>query len=218
VVVPRARERSSSGESEREWLGSGALPRSRPWALEEELLGAGSSIARARLLERLEADLVEEESELARAAEQLQRQAARLAELRARLAAATRPARERPPAAESPGDAGGERATRRVAGGLDYRLCRCEGFEVETPTRRVGVVDGLRYHSRIDRPDALEVRAGPFGRQLLLIPVEEVDRVLFEEGRLILRSAPRMRHEHLLELLSRLRGRPRDGAPQGDRG
>ena len=70
VAVPRAKRNPSSGESEREdWLRRGPYVRSRPWALEEELFGPGSRIVQQRLLEALEADLAEEESDLARTAE-----------------------------------------------------------------------------------------------------------------------------------------------------
>jgi len=36
------------------------------------------------------------------------------------------------------------------------------------------------------------VRAGLLGRQLLLIPVEQVEGVLFTEGRLLVRDTPRL--------------------------
>ena len=45
-------------------------------------------------------------------------------------------------------------------------------------------MEGLRFLSGIDRPDLLDVRAGPLGRQRLLIPVEQAEGVLFtEKGR-----------------------------------
>jgi hypothetical protein len=65
-------------------------------------------------------------------------------------------------------------------------LRRCEGFVVETPTRRIGRVDGIRYGDNPDEPEALAVRAGRFGRRLLLVSVEGVDRVDAVERRLIL--------------------------------
>jgi len=212
--VPRAKSNPSSGESEREWLGRRPASRRRRWALEEELFGPDSRIARQRLLEALEDDLDMEESELSRMAEQLQRQAARIAGLKRRLEALRESPRSLPPSSEFAAGVTGAGPSLRATVEPDYTLCRCEGFEVDSPTRRVGVVDGLRYHSRIDRPDVLAVRAGPFGRQLLLIPVEEVDQILFEEGRLILRSTPHLRHEYFLDLLSRLRDRRQNGSPQ----
>jgi hypothetical protein len=74
---------------------------------------------------------------------------------------------------------------------LDYWLCRCEGFRVESPTgRRVGLVEELRFRSRLDRPDALAVRTGLLGRRLLLFPVEDVAELVPREERLVLRTAP----------------------------
>jgi len=210
--VPRARRNPSPGESEREdWLRRGPYVRSRPWALEEELFGPGSGIARHGALEALEADLAAERSELARIAEELHRHASRIAGLTRQLAApmgSPDSVRAEPGAAAAPGTG----PSFGTPAEPDYRLSRCEGFDVNSPTRRVGVVDGLRYLSRIDRPDVLEVRAGPFGRQLLLIPVEEVDQILVEEGRLILRSTPRLRHQYFHELLGRLRVRRNGGS------
>lgn len=94
-------------------------------------------------------------------AEELQRQASLIAGLKSRLKALTEPTVGSQPARGS--TAGRRRPVcrfDRAPNRTDYRLCRCEGFEVDSPTRRVGVVDGLRYHSRSDRPDVLEVRAG----------------------------------------------------------
>ena len=63
---------------------------------------------------------------------------------------------------------------------------RCEGFVVETPTRRIGRGDGIRYGLSQDEPEALAVRAGRFGRRLLLVCVEGIDRVDAVERRVIL--------------------------------
>jgi len=49
--------------------------------------------------------------------------------------------------------------------GPGYWLRRCEGFLVETPTRRVGRVAGVRYGERSNEPAVLEVRAGFLGRK-----------------------------------------------------
>jgi hypothetical protein len=84
------------------------------------------------------------------------------------------------------------RVLRAPAWDFDYRLCRCEGFRVDSPQGRVGVVQELQFRSRIDRPDALAVRKGFLGR-LLLIPVDEVAEVSFGEERVILRRAPQRR-------------------------
>jgi hypothetical protein len=85
-------------------------------------------------------------------------------------------------------------------------LARCEGFEVDSPEGFVGFGEGLRFVSRIDEPDLLEVRGGRFGRELVLIPVEAVDEVVLEEERLVVRSAPRgLPDNHPHELVSLLR-------------
>jgi hypothetical protein len=70
------------------------------------------------------------------------------------------------------------------------RLRRCEGFAVESGKVLVGVVEGIRFVSSIERPDVLEVRGGRFGRQLRLIPTALVDQVIAEEERVVLRETP----------------------------
>jgi hypothetical protein len=60
------------------------------------------------------------------------------------------------------------------------------------PPEKGGIVEGLRFLSSIDLPDLLEVRAGSLGRQLLLIPVEQVEGVLFTDGRLLVGDTPRL--------------------------
>jgi hypothetical protein len=72
---------------------------------------------------------------------------------------------------------------------LDYRLCRCEGFDVDSPDGRVGVVQEVHFYSRIDRPDALAVRTGFLGR-LLMIPVDDVAEVSLRDERVVLRRVP----------------------------
>jgi hypothetical protein len=197
--VPRAK-RNPSGEDRRreDWLGFGAPKRARQWALEEELFGPS---ARRWMLEALETDLAEEQSELARLEEDVQRQAQRITRSKVRLAALrnSRSARAMlvEPVTEPSLPAPPERG---------YALCRCEGFQVDSPTGKVGVVEGLRYQSRIDQPDALEVRAGWLERKLLLIPVDDVDQIFVDEGRLVVRIQPALRHDVFHELMARLRG------------
>jgi hypothetical protein len=72
----------------------------------------------------------------------------------------------------------------------DYWLCRCEGFLVDSPAGRVGVVEGVRFRSRLDRPDLLAVRAGFPRRRRFLVRVEEVVTIVPREGRVILRVTP----------------------------
>src|SRR5213593_2682647 len=69
-----------------------------------------------------------------------------------------------------------------------YWLCRCEGFRVEAPEGRVGLVDGVRFRTRLDRPDVLLVRVGRLRHRLLSVPVAEIAELLPAEGRIILRG------------------------------
>ena len=58
---------------------------------------------------------------------------------------------------------------------LDYWLGRCEGFQVLEPSGRLGTVVGLRWESRVDRPDRLVVRTRL--RHEREVPVEAVERI-----------------------------------------
>jgi hypothetical protein len=66
---------------------------------------------------------------------------------------------------------------------------------VETPTRRIGRVVGIRYGERSNEPEVLEVRAGLFGRTQLLISVAEVAEVAAEERRIVLNDPLRVLSE-----------------------
>jgi hypothetical protein len=71
----------------------------------------------------------------------------------------------------------------------DRWLSRCDQFAVYAGERLLGTVDGIRYESRADRPDAIEVRGGPFGRRLLVLPVDEVEAVLPDEQAVLVDEA-----------------------------
>ena len=205
----------SAAEGRREvWLGRGLPTRGRVWALEEQLLEVVSEKTRSRVLSVLSADLADERARLSRLEQELHEQAVRVARLEWRLNVLQDRAAARSP--ENGGPA--ERATARLrsgrsALGRDYWLCRCEGFWVDSPAGRIGLVEGVRFLSRIDQPDLLEVRAGLLGRQLLLIPSDQVEEIIFAEGRLVLRETPRLRGDHLHALLARLRKRRRPATP-----
>jgi len=191
-----------------DWLGHGHPARARPWAFEEQLLAplrAGETEACLVLA----AELADELAELSRMEVELRERALRVARLQQRLDAFERPTRH---GLSTDAEAsGGDRAGRKTADlcpsrtslERDYWLCRCEGFEVESPTGRTGVVEGVRFLSRVDQPDLLEVRAGLFGRQLLLVPAEEVEGIFATEERLVLRSTPSPRRDHLTDALRR---------------
>jgi hypothetical protein len=74
----------------------------------------------------------------------------------------------------------------RSSYGRAYWLRRCEGFLLETPTKRIGRVSGIRYGETTNEPEALEVRAGLFGRTRLLISVDDIIDIDPEQERLAL--------------------------------
>jgi hypothetical protein len=93
----------------------------------------------------------------------------------------------------------------------DYWLARCDHFTVYAGERVVGAVEGMRFRSRVDRPDLLEVRCGHLDRRLLLVPVDDVERVEPEEKKVVLQDArpiPGVRRFRRLRL-DRLRTPPR---------
>jgi len=79
-----------------------------------------------------------------------------------------------------------------LASDRDYWLSHCEQFTVYAGECLLGVVEGIRFQSRIDRPDLLEVRSGRLGRQLLLIPVDHVEVVEPEEEVIVLQASHRV--------------------------
>ena len=72
-----------------------------------------------------------------------------------------------------------------------YWLRRCEDFLVETPTKRIGRVTGIRYGETTNEPEALEVRAGLFGRTRILISVLDITDIDPGQRRLALDDPPR---------------------------
>ena len=77
-------------------------------------------------------------------------------------------------------------------------------FAVESPSGHVGFVVGLRFRSRVDIPDLLEVSAGRLGRRMLLIPVTEVEMIDSEGQVVVLRADPLPRRNRVPELVLRL--------------
>jgi hypothetical protein len=85
-------------------------------------------------------------------------------------------------------DEDGSSDPRRSTYGRGYWLRRCEGFAVETPTRRIGRVAGIRYGELSNEPAVLEVRAGMFGRKTLLIGVDDIAQVDPEKRRIVVQD------------------------------
>lgn len=209
----RSRRRTSRQADQTErWLGPEAGARSRPWAYEELLLRSDGDQASAAELDALAADLALELAALRRMQNDLYDHVVRVAELEGRIRALrhiapetvpelTRDPEEAAKLRSLPSDPALPRAIGRKSS-----LARCEGFEVESPEGLVGYVEGLRFVSRIDEPDLLEVRGGRFGRELLLLPVEAVEEVVAEEERLFVRAVPAgIQDDHPRELVSLLR-------------
>jgi hypothetical protein len=80
----------------------------------------------------------------------------------------------------------------RSSYGREYWLRRCEGFLVETPTKRIGRVVGIRYGEATNEPEMLEIRAGLLGRTRLLISVEDITGLDPEQQRLSVSDPPRL--------------------------
>jgi hypothetical protein len=231
--VPHAGRSSPEGANGREdWLAADEWSRLRPWAYEEILFGSPEERARSRELVAVVGELEAERVELAALHEELDLHLTRIAELERRLEglkgngsvretaetdetpaplppARARPTLPHPRSGSLDDDGGGDGVSVRWAGATPDRrsrlLARCDGFDVEAPEGPVGFVEGLRFGSRIDCPDLLEVRGGRFGRQLLLVPIEEVDEIRLADRCVVLRSAPVLATDLLDDLGERLR-------------
>jgi len=79
----------------------------------------------------------------------------------------------------------------RSSYGKEYWLRRCEGFLVETPTKRIGRAIGIRYGEATNQPETIEVRAGLFGRTRLLISVHDITEIHPEQRQLVLADPPK---------------------------
>jgi hypothetical protein len=99
-----------------------------------------------------------------------------------------------------------------------YWLCRSEGFRVDSPEGRLGLVEAVMFRVRPDEPDALIVRAGVLGRRLVIVPIEDVADVLPRRERVVLKRVPDLGGADLLtELRARLRRLAAEGAAAGIR-
>jgi hypothetical protein len=220
--MPLRKRSSRQGIREREnWLAPDERGRERAWAYEELLFGSFEDRVRANELADVVRELEAERTELARLHTELDAHLTRVTELDRRLEelrgggddGERRDLDPEPevdldarPTFPHPRDGGGNgMASARAYERRGRLLARCEGFDVDAPAGAVGFVEGVRFVSRIDRPDLLEVRGGRFGRQLILVPIEEVDEIRLAEQRVVLRSTPTLESDFLDELGDRLR-------------
>lgn len=186
------------------------MPRARPWAYEELLFGPRE---RTRSLEfdALTEAIRSERDELERLYEDVDAHVARIARLNERLHELTEPTAggDRPPIqirsfpARTPSSGQGDSGTSPAQ--RSYLLARCQGFEVESPDGPIGIVEGLRFGTRIDQPDVIEVRGGRLGRQLILVPVEHVEDVRVSDEIVVLRTTPAVTGDLLDGLVDHVR-------------
>ena len=76
--------------------------------------------------------------------------------------------------------------------GSAYWLCHSEGFRVESESGRIGVVEHVLWDASRTKPRALGVRAGLFGRRLLIVPMSEVKAILPREKQILVPRSPRL--------------------------
>jgi len=99
-----------------------------------------------------------------------------------------------------------------------YWLARCEGFRVDSPEGRFGLVEAVMFRVRPDEPDALVVRAGVLGRRLVLVPIEDVREVVPRRQRIELTVPPEESGvDFVTQVRTRLRRLAREGTPTSRR-
>jgi hypothetical protein len=212
--MPRDQRNSPQGaHRSHDWLRLGSA-RPRPWAYEELLFGSGAEPSENQSLTSFEAVLAIDLAELRQMQNELHEQVVRIAALQGRVEAMKRLGDDHVERAERTTPGSEARSGRsdppdpplapRTAERIPS-LARSEGFRVDSPSGFVGFVEGLRFISRIDQPDLLEVRSGRFGRGVMLIPIEAVEEVVPAEQRLVIRTSPPPRADHVQELVGRLR-------------
>ncbi len=204
-----------SGPPQRDdWIRRHAAGRERPWALEEQLLGPSRAPERERRLAALTARMLEERTCLTRLREEFEERVARLAALEEELQDLVGHGSFAEDQPETSTEAGADLDTISMvelgaSDGLterEYWLRRCHGFRVACGEHDVGFVEGVRYGSSVTRPDTIEVRAGHFGR-LLLVPVDDVADVFEDDETLVVRAGAIEEPDIAHALLARLRGR-----------
>jgi hypothetical protein len=210
--MPQKKRSSPQGAQRgQDWLPS-ASARSRPWAYEELLFRTDAEATDSESLTSLAATLAVDLAELRRLQDELHEQVVRVAALEGRVQAMKQLA-DNDRIARAEETPAGPRARSTPSAPIIARrssenspsLARSEGFRVDSPYGFVGFVDGLRFESRIDQPDLLEVRVGRFGREVMLVPIEAVEEIVPAEQRLVIRTPPPQHADHLQELVGRLR-------------
>jgi hypothetical protein len=204
-MPPRRRSSPNGANGREDWLATGERSRERPWVYEELLFGSAEERARAKALQQVVNEIEAERQELARLHEELDAHLGRAATLDRRLEELTTSGETTIPDASSrptlphARENGGDGSRAHPYDARSRLLARCEGFDVDSPEGPVGFVEGVRFVSRIDRPDMLEVRCGKFGRQLILVAIEQVEEIRLQERLVVLGSMPPVPARDLLD-------------------
>jgi hypothetical protein len=73
----------------------------------------------------------------------------------------------------------------------DYWLGHCEGFRVDSPEGRLGIVEAV-LTDEDDEPTALVVREGLFALRTVYVPIADVAEVQPRGERVVLRVLPEL--------------------------
>jgi hypothetical protein len=185
-----------------DWLARGQWKRQRRWAFEQQLLSPGLDSDPAGRLGELDEQLDEARTAVAGLENELWRQKAILAGLTQERAGFA-PADGRP---EKTVDQRPRTVVPATWSAAQHVLMRCEGFAVQSASgREIGVVTGLRFGIRIDRPDVLELDVGRFRERIVLVSVDEIETISAEQAKVVLRHDPLHHHDLAREVLTRIR-------------
>jgi hypothetical protein len=71
---------------------------------------------------------------------------------------------------------------------FEYWLAHCEGYHVDSPGGRVGIVEDVHRAEGVERAESLAVLAGMFGRRRLIIDADQVNTIVPHDQCILLRA------------------------------
>jgi len=71
---------------------------------------------------------------------------------------------------------------------FEYWLAHCEGYRVDSPGGRVGIVENVHHAEGVERAESLAVLAGMFGRRRLIIDAGQVNAIVPHEQCVLLKA------------------------------
>jgi hypothetical protein len=71
---------------------------------------------------------------------------------------------------------------------FEYWLAHCEGYRVDSPGGRVGIVEDVHRAEGVERAESLAVLAGMFGRRRLIIEADQVNAIVPHEQCVLLKA------------------------------